>query len=490
MLLASCSKQETSLRSVSNVLASSLISKVKKPKIIELKKTALLTGKVECQKSSFFLLHDIVDPVHQPIVDTIQIADGSFRYEAELNKQGYYALDFYWNKKSDPKRLNVFLGHSDSLWITFNGKKPLKTRQVSGRGEYETQYIWDKSSYKKAYPRTKQVSKKEKTLARADLDSIRERQLRSLVAWADTLDHISPTFLDLEETDILYSFAQERLDLEEAIAEKTFEEVKTKFVRNLNLGKSSNMQVQSYADFLLAYREAKTGSFTNLSRPPSDIAREKIEFVDKKYKSSHIRDYLKRDILISMIKLDGSMLINDPVSKYTRNVKHDIYRDEVIEAYIKHVYIQDGMLAPDVTFMDADSNKVSISDWRGKYVYIDIWASWCVQCLNQMPAFKQLERDYAGKGIRFVSINVDDHPARWKARLKASAMSGKQYHASGGYKSDFAKAFLIKSLPRYILLDPDGIIVALDAPRPTSSIRAMLDNPDVFAHASKYGGQQ
>ena len=113
----------------------------------------------------------------------------------------------------------------------------------------------------------------------------------------------------------------------------------------------------------------------------------------------------------------------------------------------------------------------SLSDLKGKYVYIDVWATWCGPCKAEIPHLKKLEEKYHDKNIAFVSISVDkkeDHDA-WQKMIKEKEMGGVQLFADKSWKSDFTEAFNIRSIPRFILIDPAGKVVNPDMSRPSES---------------------
>lgn len=111
--------------------------------------------------------------------------------------------------------------------------------------------------------------------------------------------------------------------------------------------------------------------------------------------------------------------------------------------------------------------KTSLDDLKGRYVYIDVWATWCKPCLNQIPALKELEKEYRGKNIEFVSISTDKpekHDA-WINMIKSKGMSGTQLYA--GADQSFQQAYQITSIPRFLFIGPNGEIINANAPRPT-----------------------
>ena len=113
--------------------------------------------------------------------------------------------------------------------------------------------------------------------------------------------------------------------------------------------------------------------------------------------------------------------------------------------------------------------KTKLEDLRGKYVYIDVWATWCGPCRAEIPFLKKVEEKYHGKNIEFVSISVDVDKDRekWVNFVKEKELGGMQLFADKNWNSEFMKSYNINSIPRFILLDPKGNIVESDAKRPS-----------------------
>jgi thiol-disulfide isomerase/thioredoxin len=125
--------------------------------------------------------------------------------------------------------------------------------------------------------------------------------------------------------------------------------------------------------------------------------------------------------------------------------------------------------APNFDYENAAGGKTSLESLKGKYVYIDVWATWCGPCRAEIPSLKKVEQKYHGKNIEFVSISVDvekDHD-KWKNFVKEKQLGGTQLYADKNWLSDFIRTFNINSIPRFILIDPAGNVVDADAARPS-----------------------
>lgn len=130
----------------------------------------------------------------------------------------------------------------------------------------------------------------------------------------------------------------------------------------------------------------------------------------------------------------------------------------------------EGVVSPSFDYENHKGGKTKLEDLRGKYVYIDVWATWCGPCLAEIPHLKKVEEKYHGKNIEFVSISVDtdkDHE-KWKKMVVSKELGGIQLFADKNWTSDFIKAFGINAIPRFILIGPDGKVIKADAARPSS----------------------
>ena len=142
----------------------------------------------------------------------------------------------------------------------------------------------------------------------------------------------------------------------------------------------------------------------------------------------------------------------------------------ITESYNKLVSVYKGKSSP--KFLDYENNEggtTSLDDLKGKFVYINVWATWSAPCTSEIPFLKEVEKKYDGKNIAFVSISVDktaDHD-KWGKMIEEKELPGIQLFAENSWQSDFIQDYLIKGIPRFILIDPEGNIVNSNAPKPS-----------------------
>lgn len=132
--------------------------------------------------------------------------------------------------------------------------------------------------------------------------------------------------------------------------------------------------------------------------------------------------------------------------------------------------------SPSPLFIDYENfagGTTSLTDLKGKFVYLDIWATWCGPCKREIPYLKALEHEFEGKNIQFVSISVDNIDGRrgshdsWLKMVENEQLGGIQLFADNDFRSQFMRDYNVNSIPRFILVDPEGNIVDANAIRPS-----------------------
>ena len=113
---------------------------------------------------------------------------------------------------------------------------------------------------------------------------------------------------------------------------------------------------------------------------------------------------------------------------------------------------------------------VSLDDFQGKILYIDIWASWCGPCRKQFPYAKKLQKQFsrrALKKIEFIYISIDNDYDKWIESLGKLNLTGHQFISPANHNNGAGNYFNVSSIPRYIIIGKQGEIVNQNAKRPS-----------------------
>ena len=123
-----------------------------------------------------------------------------------------------------------------------------------------------------------------------------------------------------------------------------------------------------------------------------------------------------------------------------------------------------GSIAPDFTQNDVNGKPVSLSSFRGKYVLIDFWASWCGPCRQENPNVVRVYNKYKGKNFTILGVSLDKPDARnyWLAAIKKDGLMWTQVSDLKFWDNAAARLFYVSAIPANFLLDPQGKIIARD----------------------------
>ncbi|CAI2766900.1 TlpA family protein disulfide reductase [Flavobacterium collinsii] len=162
---------------------------------------------------------------------------------------------------------------------------------------------------------------------------------------------------------------------------------------------------------------------------------------------------------ITLEKKDFEDFKKSSVARYNKTTGLKKHQEEVLPK---------GKISPKFfNYENYNGTKTSLDDFKGKFVYIDLWATWCAPCKKEIPFLKKVEKEFHNQNIVFVSISTDrvkDHD-KWKKMVADLQLTGVQLFANGDVS--FENAYEVTGIPRFILIDPQGNIVDPNAPRPS-----------------------
>lgn len=245
-----------------------------------------------------------------------------------------------------------------------------------------------------------------------------------------------------------------------------------KKLRELWVMDASCMDIKEYTDFLknaiplLARKE-----FPDLS-PAID---RNIAFAEKNMDNGPIAEYAIHSYIYAYIKRNGLADLDKYRETYNRLVKDPQRKKSMEDLVQKWERIQIGNPSPDFVATDMNGKKYSLADFKGKYVYIDIWATWCGPCIKEAPFVQELEELYKEKDIYIVSLSCDADRGAWEKHMAKDNKEGNQIILDEG--STFLEDYMILGIPHFLMLDKEGKILNAQMSRPSDpATRAYLDS--------------
>jgi thiol-disulfide isomerase/thioredoxin len=119
-----------------------------------------------------------------------------------------------------------------------------------------------------------------------------------------------------------------------------------------------------------------------------------------------------------------------------------------------------GQPALDFSQAGTDGKAVSLTSFRGKYILVDFWASWCGPCRAENPNVVRAYSKYKGKGFEILGVSLDDKKDKWLAAIQADNLSWTHVSDLKGWKNAAAELYSIRAIPQNLLIDPQGKIIA------------------------------
>ena len=201
----------------------------------------------------------------------------------------------------------------------------------------------------------------------------------------------------------------------------------------------------------------------------------------KDFNLDRAADEVKVNYFLSLVRMNFYQTYDSflkDYDKYGKLITDKGQLQKVEEYKEKNGYMASGKPALDFIYPDLDGKSVSLSDFKGKVVVVDVWATWCAPCKAQIPHLKKLEKQFEGRDdIVFLAVSVDKEKdkGKWKQMIADEHMGGIHLFASGFSK--IAEDYQITGIPRFMVFDKKGNIVSTNAPRPSDpKLRTMILN--------------
>jgi len=392
--------------------------------------------------------------------------EGTFSDTLKLSETGFYTLSI------GRERTYVYLKNGDNLNLTLDAYQFDETLSFTGEGSDENNYLVAKQlNIEKYTSNSQEFYSLDETSFKARVDSLKTFNASLLEANSN----IDPDFVSIETKNLVYdsySLLNNYKDYHGRYADIENYEVPENFLpkelKNLDF-----TDAEAYRTSTSYKKMAFNGFLNDLFDEIGDDYLYATTDDLKSVSTIEIPD-LKNDVaqyLGTFLVSPGNPNMQSVYEFFISNANSNSTKEKITEVYNKGKDLAKGKPSPQ--FSNYENHKggdLSLSDLKGKYVYIDVWATWCGPCKREIPSLKMVEQQFHGKNIEFVSTSIDvanDHD-KWVAMVNEMSLGGTQLFADNDWNSQFIKDYGIEGIPRFILLDPDGNIVSADAPRPSN----------------------
>ena len=436
---------------------------INKPVQLSSHDRTLIAGTVEA-KNKITRVYVISEPLMDTVLE-IPVTNNSFRFHTDKK----IPAAIYLFKAGNLEPQQVFFGSNDSLFIrlktdgrstrfTITGNR-LPENEFLDNGfrahdGYTTYYLQNYGYELKPGAFAKQVV----NLWKSDMDRIDEYK---------TADNLKPAadFITLQKK--LNSLYYLKL-LDSRYAQwyrvyhpnETLEYPKSvDAIRNtVNYADSTLLSYEQYRDNIAEYYQQKhklslsndTAYITKLCAVlPAGKVRDYLVYNKLKEAIGRTRDSTNREALLTQFLPTISQ----------QNVQYQLWAQHLLLKSLNR-----GKPAPDFATIALNKDTFSLKNFKGRYVVIDVWATWCGPCRVQSPNFERIAEQYTNPGLAFVALSVDDDKWAWQNEASEKSSRVLQLHLED--KNLFRTAYGIEYIPRYIFIDPEGKIINAQMPEP------------------------
>ena len=430
---------------------------------------AVISGKILNSNSDKITLDNLYD--YDDFRDISLTKSEEFRDTITLDWNHGYSI--YENNNE----VFLYLSKGDNLTIEYDSKKMDSTLVISGIGSEINHYIFEKG---KLRGDPIELFKKDEVEFKQSIASLKEEMLK-LLASKTNLEY---EFIVREKNNIKYeylNYIRRYLTYHGYYTDNRTFKPSEGFADELKTIEHDN---ENDFKFSPSYRTLIDYYFKE------EVSKNADTLVDPDIRLLNLYATIKSDLIKNKLLFDDAQTrilytnnLDEYYKKFIQVSTNESYNEKITKSYNALKLVGKGYSSP--KFIDYENNAggtSTLDDFKGKYLYIDVWATWCGPCRAEISSLKQVEKQYQGRNIEFISISIDDQKdhAKWKRMIIDEKLGGIQLFADNSWESKFIKDYMIQGIPGFILIDPSGNIVNSNAPRPSNKdLIALFDELNI-----------
>ncbi len=415
-------------------------------------------GQLHCAKADYIYL------THSAGTDSVLCnSEGFFSFKPNLTHPQYLKL------KSHQHNLRLFIEPGQELSITANASNQQVPLSFEGSAAPANQYLAKKETFilktEKAFGGLLALNQPEFTFK---IDSLFYLQQSLLSQFVTNNADISEVFSKTETASLYYQNAA-RL-YEYLLVNNRLKPDSAYFEFEIKLPQPDSAMLNDY-DVLNGikaqieyYSMAWFTSKKKLEPYPHEKTLYKLAFIDSTYKNEAVKAGLFYRVITEYVHYFGYKNATGIFDYYTQHCPVLLQNEQLIQPYQYYMGLLQKAQAPAIIFEDADGNTVKLADFKNKYVYLNVWATWCQPCRQALPDFFELKSKFESSTLVFIALSVDDNRSKWASLL--STLDTDTGHYRCLYPEKFLTDYQIKNIPQYLLIAPDGRIAQMHAPAP------------------------
>ena len=397
------------------------------------------------------------------------IDDNSFAFAVEINEPQLVVLEYAKNQGT------LYLEPNDTLYINCDAENFQYSFQFLGRSGHNNTLL---SEYHKLNPRVASAFE----MTQYKQKNYWYRNSPKMDAWMMSMDRekftlhmqerkdksriliknydrehaqkLTDDFKEFLTADATYDWAYHMLLYGQIF--KNMYQLEADFLDFVDTVSLYHPQIgnQWYREFLLAYFD-----YLNLK---SNIAKSSFAYEYDLAANLLIGKplaFYQSEILARAFRSKNQEAILDKYWEFVGTNEFGQFDEKVVATYMKAMKFAEGTSAPDFALNDKGNKIITLASLEGKTVYLNFWTTWCRPCINKMESVKLIQSELEKLDVVFINVSLDRDELTWKNTLTERSFKGIHVLASNGLNSEIAKAYEVKVLPQYFIINKKGKFV-------------------------------
>ena len=213
-----------------------------------------------------------------------------------------------------------------------------------------------------------------------------------------------------------------------------------------------------YAKYQMAQMQKDTATVAAIEKEAMGLNDQKTA-ISKTFIEQNPKSYVSLNLLNSLVYSTEYNDLNKMFQGLDTSLQHSASGTKISEQLNIMKATAVGQPAIDFTANDVNGNPVSLSSFKGKYVLVDFWASWCGPCRAENPNVVKAYNQYKDKGFTILGVSLDEDGSKWKEAIEHDKLAWTQISDLKGWKAEPAALYGVKAIPANYLIDKDGKII-------------------------------
>ncbi len=387
---------------------------------------------------------------------------------------------------------HIYIEPGDQLRVDTDGGDFAKAITFSGTGGANNRvlkFYWEQypqvqskfamKQYKKGgmyYEVTPDIDQKMTSLGyssfEAEMRRIKDAKLSTIDSYQRSYPEISPIFAGYLRYEIEYDWAYNMLlygyafGYKNGVPDSYFD-----FTQHILINDDNLVSSEKYRRYIKGFMNYKYDKGAKTAANPY-IGQYELA---KQMLTGKTQAWFQSDVITRGLHKSDLGTMIDPYNEFvSTTLYHEYAEPAMTKFYEKNMYAV-GSPAPNFTLTDVNGAPVSLSDYVGKVIYIDFWATWCPPCVRKLSMIQDVENQINRNDVIFIHVSLDRTEDDWRNAVASRNINGINLYAQGGYKSEIVNKFNVKAIPEYYIISKNGTFVKKPSAVNAYSIKECLE---------------